>query len=301
VRPNTAIAIINFHTAQETAALVHALHDEYPEVPIVVVDNASSGDDLEVLGRNTPPIKKLIAAASNGGYGAGANIALKWAAANSIRLLWLLNPDTKPQPGALTSLTHHFGTSAIATSAQYSGTTTSPEYYICAARRRNSVERPFICSGCKENYHPVSIVSGASLLLDVGAVLHVGGFDEQYFHYKEEYDLVSRLVSQGGQARLVCASKVWHHRGGSLSTRSPSALYYRVRNEILFLRKEREVLSFFGVLKHPRLLAASFLWTLTAWRGGAPLSETVRSLAAAYRDGIKGVGGPRTSQKAFSS
>src|SRR5207253_1747185 len=64
-----------------------------------------------------------------------------------------------------------------------------------------------------------------------------GLFDERYFHYYEEMDLVERLRRGGWSAGLACRSRVTHGTGSTLSRDSPQAMYYFHRNHYLYRAK----------------------------------------------------------------
>lgn len=59
-------------------------------------------------------------------------------------------------------------------------------------------------------------------------------FDEEYFHYFEEVDLINRLKQAGYEVGVACRAHTNHATGSSLSSRSAQALYYYVRNRIRF-------------------------------------------------------------------
>jgi GT2 family glycosyltransferase len=111
-------------------------------------------------------------------------------------------------------------------------------------------EGQIVCSGCPSagDFHSAASVAGPSLFFRTRALAEVGLFDESYFHFFEEMDLVERLRQGGWRAGFACRSSVHHEEGAALSHVTPQALYYLYRNHLAYRRKR------FGV--HPlRVLA----------------------------------------------
>jgi N-acetylglucosaminyl-diphospho-decaprenol L-rhamnosyltransferase len=98
--PDVRVGIVSWNTAalldRCLAALPAALGDLHVEV--VVVDNHSSDDSVEVAGRHGVTV---VVNGVNEGYGRGMNQAL---AGTEAPVLIALNPDTEPPPGSLAAL-----------------------------------------------------------------------------------------------------------------------------------------------------------------------------------------------------
>lgn len=232
----TAI-IVNWNSAVDTLECVDHLVALHPGMGIVVVDNASDSGDFMALERGLGPEVELRRSPVNGGYASGVNRGLLVAKERGTRWAWLVNPDSRPRPGCLEELLKHSRGALALSPAQES----SPSYdsqadvYITAAMIRRGRVTPIVCTGCSNGGHEVDVLTGTTLLLDVQASFGLGLLREDFFHYKEEYEFVERL-GRLGKLRLVCSARTWHRRGASLSQESPAAEYYRVRNELLYLR-----------------------------------------------------------------
>jgi GT2 family glycosyltransferase len=119
----------------------------------------------------------------------------------------------------------------------------------------------------------------------------IGLLETRYFHYYEEVDLSLRARAAGWTTGYACTSRIWHAVGASLSTRSPQALYYHVRNRQLVRRKlwyDRPGETLLREPEFTRWLAENVLrsflrgrWTLT------------RALLTGLVDGLRGRGGMR--------
>lgn len=267
--------VLNWNCADDTARCVRAVRAGTVVPDVIVVDNGSA----------EPPPRTDVALPTNLGYAGGMNAGIRAAADRGAEWVWLLNADAVPRPDALERLLPHLGAFAALTSLQVTGE--PPEPYVVAANLPNGRVRPVRCGGCAMGLHGVDVVTGAALLLNVRAVVAAGLFDERFFHYKEEFDLVRRMALAGGRVGFVCSSTVWHHLGGSLATASPRARYYHHRNEVLYVRKHyrRPVLRLLVEPIHYRVLAASVVGAVVGRRGS-------RAVLAGYWDGVRGVHGP---------
>ncbi|WP_433050128.1 glycosyltransferase family 2 protein [Dactylosporangium sp. CS-033363] len=294
MRSDVVAVILNWNCAEETIRCLRAVATGTAVPDIIVVDNGSEDDSLARLALVEEPFT-LVELDSNLGFAGGMNAGIRAAHARGAEWVWVLNADAVPRPAALAALLEHTGRFAASASRQVTSLRPDDpetESYLVAAMLPNGRVEPFRCSGCAEGPHEVDVVTGAALFLSVPWVMRVGLFDERFFHYKEEFDLVHRIAAAGGKVGLVCASEVWHLRGGSLNTASARAQYYHYRNEILFVRKH-----YSRPLKRMLLSEPIHYKTLTRSVLGAAVGnheQRSRSIAvlAAYWDGVRGVEGP---------
>ena len=100
-------------------------------------------------------------------------------------------------------------------------------------RRLHHYEMRDLCSGAEEADIPLA--SGCFMLVRTAALQSVGGFDERYFLYFEDFDLSIRLGSLG---RLVFspAVQIVHH-GGYAASKGFRHLKYFVRSGVRFFRQ----------------------------------------------------------------
>jgi GT2 family glycosyltransferase len=273
--PVTAV-VLNWNCAPDTRLCVDAVRAGTVVPDVIVVDNGSTEpfDDADVkLDRNL-------------GYAGGMNAGIWAAHGRGARWVWLLNADAVPHATALEQLLAHTDRFGVLTSSQVTGADSQP--YVVAAHLPGGKVRPLRCGGCADGVHEVDVVTGAAILVNVDAALSVGLFDERFFHYKEEFDLVRRIAHTGVRVGFVCGSTVWHRRGGSLATASPRARYYHHRNEVLYVRKhyERPLRRLLlGEPAHYRTVATAVVGALIGRR-------TARAVLAGYWDGLRGVTGP---------
>ena len=94
----TAAIILNYNSYQDTIKCITNLYKINAEVDVVVVDNASTNNSIEMI--NDAFIGKenfyLLENNKNTGYAAGNNIGLKFASdkLTHVEFMCIMNPDT---------------------------------------------------------------------------------------------------------------------------------------------------------------------------------------------------------------
>ncbi|MEW6011599.1 MAG: glycosyltransferase family 2 protein [Euryarchaeota archaeon] len=90
----------------------------------------------------------------------------------------------------------------------------------------------------------VEYVHGSCLLAKVEMIKDVGLLDEEFFSYREENDWGIRGYKKGWNSLYVPSSKIWHKGGKSAGGNfSPLAVFYRTRNDFIFMKKHGTVLQ----------------------------------------------------------
>lgn len=272
-----AVVLVNWNSAQDVVRVVTAIQREYPETSVIVVDNASEVEDFNRLANLAHSGVVIERLAENRGYAAGVNCGLTLAQQRGHKWAWLMNPDALPFEGCLDALLEVAEGCGVLSPRQLSSSQPLDEaatQYVSAARAVGSRYEHEACPGCAVGYHDVDVVTGTGLLVDVGVAHAIGLMNEDFFHYKEEFEFAER-AAEVSRVRYVCGARLWHERGGSLSQASAQADYYRVRNELLYLAMR---------LDRPwRARARTWRWLLRA------TGEAVRANPASRRAILRGM------------
>jgi len=80
-------------------------------------------------------------------------------------------------------------------------------------------------------------ISGCMTLIPRRTYETVGGFDEDFFIWSEEWDLSLRVARQGLPLVVAPTAKLFHKVGQSLGVMYPLAYYYATRNRLMLKRK----------------------------------------------------------------
>jgi GT2 family glycosyltransferase len=235
--PNVSVIIVNYNGSNVIHDCLVALNGQsYRDFEIIVVDNGSSDNSLDVIKRfeRTHPLSniKIVLLENNAGF-AGANIkGFNYAGAEYIALL---NNDAEPDTNWLHNLVR-----AIES---------NPAVGICASKLIvhgtkiiDSAGDGFATSlkGFKrgegegaEKYETEEYVFGAC----AGAALYrrkmieeIGFLDEDFFLIQEDTDLNFRAQLAGWKVMFVPTAVVYHKVRSTIGHMSDEAVYYSLRN-----------------------------------------------------------------------
>ena len=219
-RPLVSILIVNYNGAALLEDCLGSLRKvTYPRYELVVVDNASSDNSLQILKHH--PEVRLVQSESNRGFAGGNNFGLS---ACTGELVLLLNSDTIVSPGFLEPLVDYLREHPQVGIVQAK---------MILSRYGNSLD---VCGSFltrfgflyhygywkpdsdKYNHsYAAFTVKGACLMFRRELILAVGGylFNEDFFCYYEETDLCHRAWLAGYEVHFVHRSVIQHLQGAT--------------------------------------------------------------------------------------
>lgn len=247
-QPNVTVIIVSYNCKH---LLRECLQSLPPDLPVIVVDNASKDDTVEMIQKEFP---KVIPIKNDKNYGFGV--------ANNQGLLMtktdyalLLNPDTISQHDSITKLTEFMNDNPSAVACGGQLVFPNGEVQESASNRLNLwvvfceqtyLERlfpqlhlfsPYWISkkilAKNDNPTPVAQIMGACMMLrKINSKWPQ--FDERYFLYCEDTDLCFR-ISKYGSIWYVPAATFVHHLGqSSVHNRWQAISYYNRGKELYF-------------------------------------------------------------------
>ncbi len=191
---------------------------------IVVVDNASTDDSVEMVRKNFPRVK-IIANKTNLGFSAGNNVALRQV---NTEYTLLLNPDTVVYPGTIQTVLKY-----IQSHPEVGAATCRVELpdgsldYSCHRRFPdpwNTFVYFFTAFGKKSSYantsvdfkiHEIDALTGAFALIRTSIGKKLNWLDEDYYWNGEDLDFCFRLKQSGWQVVYIPDVKILHFKGSS--------------------------------------------------------------------------------------
>ncbi|MBQ7204810.1 MAG: glycosyltransferase family 2 protein [Muribaculaceae bacterium] len=217
---------------------------------VIVADNGSSDDSLQVLEEEFPQVK-VLKFDKNYGFSEGYNLAIKQ---TMYPYTVLLNSDVRTPRGWLNPLLDHMerypDVGAVMPKMlhdrdddkqmfEYAGAAGGyvdcHGYPYCRGRIFEYLEED------KGQYDdgPKSVFWGSGACLMVRSQLYqdVGALDKDFFAHMEEIDLCWRIRLAGYELMIVPSSHVYHLGGGSLPQGNPRKTYLNFRNNLLLLHK----------------------------------------------------------------
>ena len=243
-----AIVILNWNGAAMMRRFLPSVIEHSQDVAdIVVADNASSDDSLQLL-RDEFPTVRTIVLDKNYGFAEGYNRALKQV---DNEYYMLLNSDVEVTEGWLDKLVEfmdaHPETAACQPKLRAEHTRDMFEYagasggYLdrygypfCRGRIFDTVEKD---QGQYDDVAEVLWATGAALMIRRADYWDAGALDGRFFAHCEEIDLCWRLCSFGRKIYCVPQSVVYHVGGGTLPKGNPMKTYLNFRNNLTMLYK----------------------------------------------------------------
>ena len=246
---------------------------------VIVADNGSTDESLEVLRKEFPSVKTIILE-KNYGFAEGYNRAIAQVDSEYVVLLnsdvevtenWL-GPlldymDTHPEVAAVQPKIRSWRNKAFFEHAGAAGGFLDPlGYPYCRGRRFGKIEED---KGQHDTVVNIDWTTGACMCVRTKVYKECGGLDAAFFAHQEEIDLCWRMRNKGWKLACVPQSTVYHLGGGALSYDNPRKTYLNFRNNLLMIYKNSKCR--WGVLSIRFFLdyAAAMMFLCTGKKGSA--------------------------------
>ncbi|GAB4031442.1 MAG: hypothetical protein Fur0012_08630 [Elusimicrobiota bacterium] len=273
-----SVIIVSFNCREMLSACLKSIYEsDLRDFEVIVTDNASSDDTVEMLSRLYPQVK-LIQNKINIGFGAACNLGAEAAQGG---WLFFLNPDTEVKIETFTALSRFIDSHPAACAAGAKLLWPDGSYQDSYKRFFSPFfsmmelfelhyyfpKNPF---NLRVNYNfeifnkitKVDWVIGAALAVKRECFKTVGGFDPDFFMYFEETDLCRRIAQRGGEVFFIPDCEVIHKKGKvSEKTNVRSVAYYKS----MYLYHSKSSSAAAGILIRISifLMCLSFLFVLS--------------------------------------
>lgn len=243
-----SIITINYNGWQDTCELLASLKqfEDYPH-EVIVVDNASHGDDAEKIAA-AHPTAIVVRSDVNLGFAGGNNLGYAHAKGNYILFL---NNDMVVKAPFLRPLVQRLADSRIGgvspsiyffykpEEIQYFGYTDMTSITI-----RHTT--PPFNPNRKDQYmvsRQTDVMHGGAMMVRRDVIEQVGKMTEIYFLFYEEFDWSLRIRGAGYTLYYEPASRVYHKESMSIPRATPSREYYLTRSRIIYARRNSKGLK----------------------------------------------------------
>lgn len=241
-RPSSSIVVVSYNTAAYIeACLMSLLELDYPDVEIIVVDNASSDGSAAKVRAHFPDVE-VVELPDNKGFAGGASVGLYMASGDIVATV---NPDVRLDPGWLAAvaetLDSESDTGIVGSKILYPDGKTLQHagglvHYPLATTEH--IGRGEIDAGQYNYPREVSFVTGAALAMwrDLGRNLSF--FDEDFYPvYYEDVDLCWRARKEGVQVVYQPRAVAYHHESVTMNRESGQYYTYYHANRLRFVTK----------------------------------------------------------------
>lgn len=260
-------------------SVVKSIQSSAFSVQLIVADNGSTDESLDVLAKEFPTVKTIVLD-KNYGFAEGYNKAIEQVDSEYVVLL---NSDVEVTEGWLTPLLDYMDAHPEVAAVQpkirawrqrdrfehagaAGGYLSWLGYPYCRGRRFGKVEQDH---GQYDTIAEIDWTTGAAMCVRTRVYKECGGLDAAFFAHMEEIDLCWRMRNRGWKLACVPQSVVYHLGGGSLSYDNPRKTFLNFRNNLLMIYKNRRfpwiVLSLRFFLDY----AAAAMFLLTGKQGSA--------------------------------
>lgn len=252
-RPDVSILIVTYRNPELTAACLDSVFSETRDVTFEVLahDNESGDGTPEMIAERFPRVD-LSRDRGNLGFARANNLLARKARGD---YLLLLNPDTVVLDGAVQRLVEEarrhpravpLGVRTLRPDGSLDPNSCWAEPTLwsmfCFATGLSTVAKgngffdPESIGGwARDSFRRVGIVSGCCALLPRDAWERLGGFDETYWLYGEDWDLSMRATARGFYPAVTPVATITHVLGAS-SVRGDKTVLV-LRSKVTLMRK----------------------------------------------------------------
>jgi GT2 family glycosyltransferase len=259
--PLVSLITVNYDHPEVTLELLSTLRKiSYPNIEIIVVDNASPKDDPSILKDAYPEIN-FIQSPVNLGFAGGNNLGIRQTRG---KYLFFINNDTEVEPGFLEPLVAKCESDpkigavspkikfyALPDTIQFCGQAPMNHFTM----RSHGIGHGVVDKGQFEADSLTHFVHGAAMMVPRSVIEKVGLMPECYFLYYEELDWCASIKRAGYQLWYVHNSTIFHKESISTGKMSPFKTYYMNRSRLLYLRRNVKGFTFLVALLYQIFVA----------------------------------------------
>ncbi len=216
--PRVLIIIVNWNGERYLGSCIEAaMANNYPNIDILVVDNASTDGSIGVVARY--PSVGLIQLPENKGWGSGINAGLASDRARLAHFYLCMNNDVNLDQNAVQALVacaerhRDFGILSPTLLNRHGAFTHSGGFFT-----HLGWWKPHIVGEGSGDLTELDIVIGAAMFVRREVVAKIGGFDPEFFLYREDVDYCRRAKHYGFRVGVVHRARAVHV-GGATTTK----------------------------------------------------------------------------------
>jgi hypothetical protein len=223
----------------------------YPNFRIVVVDNGSTDGTYQTVANRFTNIR-ILRSDQNLGIAGGYNLGIKMALESEADYVLVTNNDVIVDSSLLTHLV------GVMENHTEVGMTMPKIYHFYGDTNR------LWCTGGKWRKFPpgvtmtgygvkdseqwsslqeIDFAPSCTLLIHKEALSELGGFDERYFYYNDDWDFSNRLRNAGYKILFVPDAKIWHKVSASTQNSDKPAYWWEVMgcSSVIFYLNHRNL------------------------------------------------------------
>jgi len=241
--PQVHVLLLNWNGWRDTVECLRSLERlDYTNFRVLAVDSGSTDDSVQRI-REVFPEVEIMELGKNFGFSGGNNHGIRAALQRGAEYVWLLNNDTKVDPGALRAMVEKAETDPKI------GAVGSAIYCLDAPNRLQAWGGGYINFWLGRSRHflgpvvdeKIQFLTGASLLLRRPVLESVGLLDEGFFAYWEDSDYCFRVRKAGWRLAVAGNSRIWHRATATMEKKCERVDVLLNRSAVRFFYKHARV------------------------------------------------------------
>ena len=250
--PFVVVVTLNYNGSSFLQECIDSILDsDYSNFKVIIVDNGSKDNSLELLERLYGSNDKVIVLKNkkNLGYSKGMNVGLDYGFNNlEADFCLVMNNDTFLDKHAINALVE------VAQKDEKIGFVTGKVYYSVSPSKFQTVGKksdPVLISGGhigrreldKGQYDrdcELDFCDDIFWLVSKELYQKTGGYDPEFFLEAEDFDWQLRAKKAGFKIMFAHKAKLWHKESMILGKDSPQKAYYDARNPMIAVMKNCE-------------------------------------------------------------
>jgi len=295
VDPRIVAVVVTWNRRELLRESLDAIERQtHPPVRVVVVDNASSDGTTSMLRADYGHLELVQLSRNTGGAG-GFAVGIERALTFRPDLVWLLDDDTVPEPGASGALVEAWADyqdatgrrpSVLASKTVWTDGRTHP---MNTARTKVGASTAELRAASEVGCSPIRSASFVSIMVDAAVIGERGLPIADYFLWNDDFEYTTRLIR--GRVGLHCPASVAVHKTkvfGGIDVDPGKRFFYEVRNKTWVFTRSN------GLSLPEKLLYGGS--TLRRWARTFAHSEDRATLARELRRGLVAAArsGPRS-------
>lgn len=235
-----SIVILCWNGLKDTVECLESIRkSDYPNCETIVIDNGSTDNSADTIGRLFQEVT-LLRNKHNLGFAGGSNTGIKYAMRNGADYIWLLNSDTVVEPNTLSELVKEgeksSKTGLLSPIIFYYNTPDKIQFCGSYFDFDNFRIHHFKnLTDAQQNVNKNIALWGTALLIKRAAVEKIGFLNDKLFAYYEDSDYSLRALKKGFLNKIVFSARILHKSHsidvGGIKEEPVYFFYYMTRNE----------------------------------------------------------------------
>jgi GT2 family glycosyltransferase len=244
------VVVLNLnHRIDLVETLESFKNQNFEDLHILVIDNASNDDSVSYLRLHYPEIP-IIINEQNLGWADGNNVGIHYALGQNADFILLANNDLFFEDKHIISqlvasfdIIHNLGIIGPKENSYFNRTITLNKGWIMFPKSKfvfNKMRVRISFEYNPKDYRIVDNVSGSFMLIKNELFKDIGLMDSRLFLYAEDADFSLRAWEKGWISAIDTKLTIFHKTSATAGNNSPLKMYYKTRNLIYLIRKHKK-------------------------------------------------------------